>query len=437
MRNHTLLRRTLSLAVALAAALSMSLPASALLLSQSEAVPAVAEFSKNGPVTQSIAFSKEDFQVEDSSATLDAIVISALPDAAAGALTLGGQMVGVGDLVSMNAVDGLRFTPSAAPDISSAEFSFTPVFSDGLQGADVTVGLYLLAEENGAPVAENLELNTYKNVAITAQFAAVDPEGDLLTYHILDKPARGAVTMPEDGSNEFVYTPYENKTGKDSFTYVAVDSVGNTSDPATVKIKIEKASTKVTYADMGGNRAYKAALRLAEEGVFVGECMGGQYFFCPDAAVTRGEFVAMAMKVAGVEVMEGVERTGFADDTAIPTWAKAYASSALKEGLVQGSLDEAGRVVFNANAPITRAEAAVLLDRVLQVTDVSESMYVETTPVWASQSAANLATCGMLQTDGAGSLGLSETLTRATAAELLCSALELLDSRDTGGWFSW
>ena len=52
--------------------------------------------------------------------------------------------------------------------------------------------------------------------------------------------------MPEDGSSEFVYTPYENKTGKDSFTYVAVDAVGNSSDPATVKIKIEKPNTKVT-----------------------------------------------------------------------------------------------------------------------------------------------------------------------------------------------
>ena len=60
--------------------------------------------------------------------------------------------------------------------------------------------------------------------------------------------------MPEDGSSEFVYTPYENKTGKDSFTYVAVDAVGNSSDPATVKIKIEKPNTKVTYADMDATR---------------------------------------------------------------------------------------------------------------------------------------------------------------------------------------
>lgn len=55
---------------------------------------------------------------------------------------------------------------------------------------------------------------------------------------------------------------------------MAVDAVGNSSDPATVKIKIEKPNTKVTYADMG-RPAHKAAIRLAEEGIFVGECMVG------------------------------------------------------------------------------------------------------------------------------------------------------------------
>ena len=237
--------------------------------------------------------------------------------------------------------------------------------------------------------------------------------------------------MPEDGSSEFVYTPYENKTGKDSFTYVAVDAVGNSSDPATVKIKIEKPNTKVTYADMDGDPAHKAAIRLAEEGIFVGECMGGAYFFQPDAAVTRGEFVAMAMNAAGMEALEDVERTDFADDVSIPTWAKPYVSSALKAGLVQGSRSSDGQVVFQAEEPITAAEAAVLLDRALQVTDVSaDTLAEEGIPTWAAQSAANLATCGVLSLDG----GLSAPLTRGEAAELLCGALELQDSRD-GGWF--
>ena len=48
-------------------------------------------------------------------------------------------------------------------------------------------------------------------------------------------------------------SPYENKTGKDSFTYVAVDPAGNVSPEAKVSIQIEKPDTKVTYADMEGN----------------------------------------------------------------------------------------------------------------------------------------------------------------------------------------
>ena len=430
MIHRVLLRRALPLAVLAAVLYSAGWPASAFFFQKDEAAPTVAAMTKNGPAAEPISFSEEDFVVEGSG-KLDSIVIATLPDAAVGCLTLGAQGIQVGDVIAMEAVDGLRFTPLAAPAGLEAQFQFTPVFSDGRSGDAVTVELYLLAEANGAPVAENLEFTTYKNVAVTAQFSAVDPEGDLLTYHILNKPARGAVTMPEDGSSEFVYTPYENKTGKDSFTYVAVDAVGNSSDPATVKIKIEKPNTKVTYADMDGDPAHKAAIRLAEEGIFVGECMGGAYFFQPDAAVTRGEFVAMAMNAAGMEALEDVERTGFADDVSIPTWAKPYVSSALKAGLVQGSRSSDGQVVFQAEEPITAAEAAVLLDRALQVTDVSaDTLAEEGIPTWAAQSAANLATCGVLSLDG----GLSAPLTRGEAAELLCGALELQDSRD-GGWF--
>ena len=284
------------------------------------------------------------------------------------------------------------------------------------------------APAEGAPIARDLELETYQNVAITGRFDGVDPEGDLLSYHVVKKPARGAVTVGEDGS--FVYKPYEDKKGKDSFTYVAVDPAGNSSDPATVKVRIEKPDTKVTYADLAGHPAHRAALRLAEEDLLVGEKLGEQWFFRPEQTVTRGEFLTLAMHAAGLEKLEGVERTGFADDAAVETWAKPYVSSALRSGLVSGSLDETGQAVFRSGDSITGAEAAVLLDRALQVTDVDAQTFAPAAPAWAAQSAANLSTCGMLD---AGA-DLSAPLTRGEAAQLLCSALELLDSRDTG-WF--
>ena len=437
MKHRVLLRRALPLAVLAAVLYSAGWPASAFFFQKDEAVPTVAAMTKNGPAAEPISFSEEDFVVEGSG-KLDSIVIATLPDAAVGCLTLGAQGIQVGDVIAMEAVDGLRFTPLAAPAGLEAQFQFTPVFSDGRSGDAVTVELYLLAEANGAPVAENLELTTYKNVAVTAQFSAVDPEGDLLTYHILNKPARGAVTMPEDGSSEFVYTPYENKTGKDSFTYVAVDAVGNTSAPATVKVKIEKANTKVTYADMDGVPAYRAALRLAEQGVLIGECMGGTYYFQPDLPVSRDQFVALAMHTVGLDALEGVTRTGFADDETIPTWAKGYVSAALKSGVVQGSESSEG-VVFQPDATITRAEASVLLNRMLQITDATPTLFSDlaSAPAWAVQAAVNLETVGVLRTNADGALALNEGLTRADAAEMLCGALELLETRKPSGWISW
>ena len=441
MNARSCLHRALPLLTLSALLLALSLPASAFLFGGGEEEEAsVTAFAKNGPATGVITFSADDFQVTGSAA-LDAIVLDSLPDEHAGVLTLAGEALRVGDVVAMTAVDGMRFQPLAAPTVASTSFTFTPVFSDGASGEAVQVGLYLLTAENAAPIAENLELTTYKNVAITERFSATDPEGDFLTFQLVKKPARGAVTMPEDGSFEFVYTPSENKTGKDSFTYVAIDAVGNTSEPATVKITIEKPITKVTYADMDGVPAYKATIRLAEEGIFVGECMGGQYFFQPDAPVSRSEFTAMAMKVAGLDPLEDVTITGFADDAVIPTWAKAYAASALKAGVVQGMVNGAGQVVFSGDSAITRAQAAVLLDRALQISDVptDDVWYaeVESVPTWAAQAAANLESCGLLQADETGSLGMNDALTRADAAELLCGALELLDSRETGGWFLW
>ena len=439
MKHRAFLRRSLPLLTLTVLLLTFALPTHALFGFGEEAeAPSVAAFSKNGPAGSAITFSAGDFVVQ-SGGGLDAIVISTLPDQAAGILTLGGQPLNAGDVVAMTAVSGLVFQPLTASAATSASFTFTPVFSDGTSGSPVEVGLHLLSEANSAPIAENLELCTYKNVAITARFSATDPEGDLLTFQLVDKPARGAVTMPEDGSNEFIYTPYENKTGKDSFTYVAVDAVGNTSAPATVKVKIEKAATKVTYADMDGVPACKAAIRLAEEGIFVGECMGGEYFFNPDIPVSRSEFLTMTMKAAGLDALEDVTTTGFADDAAIPTWAKGYAASALKAGVVQGAADEAGRIVFNAEDTITRAEAAVLLDRALQVSDVAETTASvdELAPAWAVQSAANLESCGVLSAGSTGTLELNDTLTRADAAEMILGALEVLDARDSGGWFNW
>jgi len=412
-----------------ASSLAFVLPAAGLFGGEQAQAPGVAAFSKNGPATGSIPFSAADFRVTGEE-RLRSIVLSSLPDSGCGMLTIAGQALPVGTEVAVSALDGLRFTPLATPVLSTTQFTFTPVFENGLTGEDVSVGLYLLSTPNAAPVAEDLQLNTYKNVEIGGSFAGVDPEGDLLTFQLLSKPARGSVTQTGEGGAQFVYTPYENKTGKDAFTYVAVDAVGNTSAPATVSIRIEKQKTKVTYADMSGVPGHREAVRLVEAGVLIGEQMGDQFFFHPQEAMSRAQFTALAMSAAGMEPLRSVTRTGFADDEAMDVWAKPYVSSALRSGLIQGTLDESGQVVFQADAPITAAEAAVVLDRALKVTDVANDALA---PAWYSQSVANLSSCGVLPADAA----LDQPLTRAEAAVMLSGALDVLESRGSDSWLPW
>ena len=176
--------------------------------------------------------------------------------------------------------------------------------------------------ENTPPVAKNLTLTTYQDIAITSTFSAVDPEGDLITYQVVDSPARGQVTLDEKDTSTFWYTPYENKKGSDVFSYVAIDSMGNVSEPATVEISITVPTCGVTYADLEGSPYHYAALRLAEEGIYVGRQMAGVAYFDPHQSLTREEFLVLAMDVTQTQPLDGVSTTGFYDDGDISAWAK-------------------------------------------------------------------------------------------------------------------
>ncbi len=284
--------------------------------------------------------------------------------------------------------------------------------------------------QNGRPIAKNLELSTFKGIAINGKMSATDPDGDTVTFEIMDMPKKGTVEAQNDGS--FVYTPKDGKKGADSFTYTAVDSYGNRSEKATVSISIQKQSVKITYSDMQGNSSYYSALVLADEGIFLGEKLGGAYFFRPDASVTRSEFLAMCLGITGEEMLEGITRTGFYDDAGIPMWAKPYVSTGLMAGVITGYRNPDGRLVFSSEEPITFSEAAVILNNVLRLTDVVSVMAVEdeAAPVWAYQAAVNLTACSILPPLGTASY--TETVTRAEAADMLASSLALLQARDGG-----
>lgn len=273
-----------------------------------------------------------------------------------------------------------------------------------------------------APVAQNLEIETYRGIAVGGKLEATDPDGDLSGFEITTPPVKGSVEVEADGS--FVYTPIAGKRGRDYFGYKAVDKAGNYSQEATVIIKLKKQAKQNCYADMTQHGAHYAALRLAEDGIFCGKTVAGEQLFEPEASVSRTDFLAMCMQITDTELLSGVMRTGFADDEAIAVWAKPYVATALMDGLVSGYSAKGG-AVFAPDADISVGEATVLLDRLLHITDVSVPEQDAVTPVWAAQSAANLMACRLLHRG----TEMDAPLTRAVAAEMLLSARQFIENR--------
>ena len=139
----------------------------------------------------------------------------------------------------------------------------------------------------------------------------------------------------------------------------------------------------------------------------------------------------MAMDTVGLKRLTDATTTGFFDDETIAVWAKPYIASALRSGMVQGVSNTMGQAEFQANNAITQAEAGVLLDRLLGLSDVTSTAAAtgDQTPVWAQQSSANLEAVGVLQT-----IAPQELLTRADCAVMLSNALDLLEFRHTSGF---
>jgi hypothetical protein len=292
--------------------------------------------------------------------------------------------------------------------------------------AALTVGILAVGAKStgGAPIAENLEITTYRDVSVNGQLKATDPDGDILSFEITTKPKKGEIVLGENGS--FVYTPAEGKRGSDYFGYKAKDSDGRESSEATVIIKIVKQKCAINYSDLDKNGVEYSALVLAEKGIFTGENLGGQYVFNPEAPVTRGEFLTMCMKVADCDILSGVITTGFEDDGSIPGYQKPYVSTALLTGIINGYRNGYKTAVFNSENNITHAEAAVMLNKALQLTNVKSTAQVGTAPVWAMQACANLSACDISEY---GSGSYEAGLTRADCAKLLMGAMQVLENR--------
>jgi hypothetical protein len=137
----------------------------------------------------------------------------------------------------------------------------------------------------------------------------------------------------------------------------------------------------------------------------------------------------MAMHALDMTELQSVSHTVFSDDAAIPEAMKPYVQTAYRLGFIQGEAQEDGTLTFSPNREITRAEASVILGKMLNapvptVTPTfSDSADI---PTWAAPSMYSLNAMGIL-TSTNGAIAPMDSLTRGDVAVMLSTVMALED----------
>ncbi len=374
-----------------------------------------------------ISFDSDDFRRAMNLAQIDSVTITSLPPVTDGELRIGGTVLTGEETISVHNLSLLTYTASGA-DIQTSSFRFRVNGSP----VEMTCHLYLLDRMNQSPTlsgvpAASLSVSTHKDVTLYGSLPCYDPEGDETRVEIVSYPRSGILVLTDRTTGEYTYTPRAGSSGKDSFTYVARDRYGNYSASATVSLSILKPTSSVVYSDLRNTPLENAALDVTEAGIMSGTQVGTHTFFYPEATITRAEFVVMAMKAMGVSDTAPVSKTVFADDNEIPAEMKSVLAAAYDLGYIRGEAQDGEAPSFYPSRTLTRAEAAVILGRMLDAaTPTVTPTFTDSKeiPAWASPSIAAPHSLGVMSAEN-GAIEPLSSVTKGDAAEMLSVLLKI------------
>lgn len=424
------MKKTISLLILASTLLSMlcfgGIESAAFFGTGGAVVAADVSMIKTALIGQKICFTDGDFKSALALPDFDTITITELPLSTEGTLLLSGRRVGKGRVIKRKNLGALVFIP-ASDTVRECSFKFTV---DGYAGgAEIKCIMKFIDKVNYAPEALGdttgaSAINTQQSISVWGNLGATDPEGDKIEYIIVTYPKRGTLTLTEDENGRYCYTPNGNYKGKDKFTYVVRDEYGNYSKPMTVSIKVNERMCDTVYRDMEEREEYNAAVAMTAMGVMSGVQLGDDLYFNPDERITRAEFVAMAMKCAGIKIDTSLAATFFDDDSAISPSLKGYIATAQRTGLIVGDFRD-GKLLFSPNEEISRYEAAKILADISGTNaEGEESVFAgdNDIPVWARSGVYAMCSLGVFDSDDTSSLG--EKITRADVAEYLYRILK-------------
>jgi cellulose biosynthesis protein BcsQ len=128
-------------------------------------------------------------------------------------------------------VPNLTYTPNKN---FNGQDSFTFKVNDGTADSPLGTVSITVTPVNDAPIATNDTITTLEDTPVPVVLAAIDPDGNPLTYSIVKGPDHGTLSGVEPN---LVYTPSPNFNGPDGFTFKANDGTAD-SLPASISIMV-------------------------------------------------------------------------------------------------------------------------------------------------------------------------------------------------------
>lgn len=191
-----------------------------------------------------------------------------------------------------------------------------------------------------------------------------------------------------------------------------------------ISVVIPIISTQVikTFHDMDGHWARKQVERLNTLGIVNGYPDGS---FRPSESINRAEFVAMLARAVHLQAQGASNIADFIDYEQIPAWAKPYIADAVSAGVVVGYPDRS----FRATNKITRSELVVMALKSTGQSVISKKSlsYADEAqiPSWAYPYIAAATENGLIKGRGNNKFAPNEWTTRAEAATIILTLLEL------------
>ena len=367
----------------------------------------------SGLVYSDIYFSEQDFKKCLGLSAVDSVKVCALPPESDGMLKLGTLQVAEGQTVRSEYLSILRFVP-ANEQVRYTSCTFSH------DDTEIPCTLNLLNAVNYAPTlaAGASAVKTYRGVACYGKLPASDPEGDRLDYQVVDYPTHGILTMTDRARGAYVYAPAAGYTGSDAFTVVVRDEYGNYSGTQTVSVQVGKSDTHFT--DVEGHWCENAAIALYDAGIATAVRYQNGLSFCPTDAVSREEFVTMVMKTLGVSTLTDAE-SSFADNSEIAVEYRPYVATAQRLGYIGGREVDGARCFAPKDCITRAEAAVLLNNVFGYETDGAVSVFADdgAIPTWARGAVYALTAAGVFNGDGEGAIRPSSLLDRASSVQML------------------